>query len=93
MEQPLSACCTNWSFISGPQSKASLNLQAVRLSLIHLFFFCLFVVVNCGNPADLTNGAFSYVNKPADNNYQSVITYRCNEPYYHIVTGTGGGES
>ncbi|XP_009460082.1 PREDICTED: complement C1r subcomponent [Nipponia nippon] len=47
-------------------------------------------IVNCGNPTDLTNGAFSYVNKPANNNYQSVIAYRCNEPYYHIVTGTGG---
>jgi len=48
--------------------------------------------VNCGSPPGLTNGAFSYVNKHADNNYQSVITYQCNEPYYHIVTGAGGGE-
>ncbi|PKK30456.1 complement component 1, r subcomponent [Columba livia] len=47
-------------------------------------------IVNCGNPTDLTNGAFSYVNKPANNSYLSVITYQCNEPYYHIVTGTGG---
>uniref|UniRef100_A0A8V0ZVU6 Complement C1r n=1 Tax=Gallus gallus TaxID=9031 RepID=A0A8V0ZVU6_CHICK len=48
------------------------------------------VVVNCGSPAKLTNGIFSYVNKPANNTYQSVITYQCNEPYYHIVTRGGG---
>ncbi|OXB60465.1 hypothetical protein ASZ78_000756 [Callipepla squamata] len=47
-------------------------------------------IVNCGSPAKLTNGIFSYVNKPANNTYQSVITYQCNEPYYHIVTGAGG---
>ncbi|NXN16485.1 C1R protein, partial [Indicator maculatus] len=47
-------------------------------------------IVDCGNPAELPNGAFSYVNTPANNEYQSVITYQCNEPYYHIVTRTGG---
>ncbi|XP_025936151.1 complement C1r subcomponent [Apteryx rowi] len=47
-------------------------------------------IVNCGNPTELANGAFSYVNKPASNSYQSVITYQCNEPYYHIVTRKGG---
>lgn len=47
-------------------------------------------IVNCGSPAKLTNGIFSYVNKPANNTYQSVITYQCNEPYYHIVTRGGG---
>ncbi|NXL14786.1 C1R protein, partial [Setophaga kirtlandii] len=47
-------------------------------------------VVNCGSPKNLTNGAFSYIKEPANNEYQSVISYRCNEPYYHIVTGTGG---
>ncbi|NXI35182.1 C1R protein, partial [Galbula dea] len=47
-------------------------------------------IVNCGNPADLTNGAFSYANEPANNSYQSVITYRCNQPYYYMVTGSGG---
>uniref|UniRef100_A0A8B9Q597 complement subcomponent C1r n=1 Tax=Apteryx owenii TaxID=8824 RepID=A0A8B9Q597_APTOW len=46
-------------------------------------------IVNCGNPTELANGAFSYVNKPASNSYQSVITYQCNEPYYHIVTRKG----
>lgn len=49
--------------------------------------------MNCGSPKNLTNGAFSYIKEPANNEYQSVISYRCNEPYYHIVTGTGGGES
>ncbi|KAF2981686.1 hypothetical protein EK904_001149, partial [Melospiza melodia maxima] len=48
-------------------------------------------VVNCGSPENMTNGAFSYLKEPANNEYQSVIAYRCNEPYYHIVTGTGGG--
>ncbi|XP_063004602.1 complement C1r subcomponent [Melospiza melodia melodia] len=47
-------------------------------------------VVNCGSPENMTNGAFSYLKEPANNEYQSVIAYRCNEPYYHIVTGTGG---
>ncbi|XP_058680210.1 complement C1r subcomponent [Ammospiza caudacuta] len=47
-------------------------------------------VVNCGSPKNMTNGAFSYLKEPANNEYQSVIAYRCNEPYYHIVTGTGG---
>ncbi|NWZ73851.1 C1R protein, partial [Acrocephalus arundinaceus] len=47
-------------------------------------------VVNCGSPKNLTNGVFSYINESANNEYQSVISYRCNEPYYHIVTGRGG---
>ncbi|NXR32910.1 C1R protein, partial [Zosterops hypoxanthus] len=47
-------------------------------------------IVNCGNPKTLANGVFSYVNESANNEYQSVISYQCNEPYYHIVTGTGG---
>nr|XP_014121870.1 complement C1r subcomponent isoform X1 [Zonotrichia albicollis] len=47
-------------------------------------------VVNCGSPKNVTNGAFSYLKEPANNEYQSVIAYQCNEPYYHIVTGTGG---
>ncbi|KAI6080013.1 Complement C1r subcomponent isoform X2 [Aix galericulata] len=47
-------------------------------------------IVKCDNPAELTNGVFNYVNKPANNNYQSVIEYQCNEPYYHIVTRGGG---
>ncbi|NXG96518.1 C1R protein, partial [Loxia leucoptera] len=47
-------------------------------------------VVNCGSPKTLSNGAFSYLKQPANNEYQSVISYRCNEPYYHIVTGSGG---
>ncbi|NWW55687.1 C1R protein, partial [Ifrita kowaldi] len=47
-------------------------------------------IVNCGSPKNLANGVFSYVSESANNEYQSVISYRCNEPYYHIVTGTGG---
>ncbi|XP_074839721.1 complement C1r subcomponent-like [Carettochelys insculpta] len=47
------------------------------------------VVVNCGDPKNLTNGAFSYVKEHRNNNYQSVITYRCNEPYYSMETNRG----
>ncbi|NXU37030.1 C1R protein, partial [Drymodes brunneopygia] len=47
-------------------------------------------IVNCGSPKNLTNGLFTYVTESANNEYQSVILYQCNEPYYHIVTGTGG---
>ncbi|XP_044857076.1 complement C1s subcomponent-like isoform X2 [Mauremys mutica] len=46
-------------------------------------------IVSCDDPKDLTNGAFSYVSEHGNNNYQSVITYRCEEPYYHIVTNSG----
>ncbi|TFK04119.1 transmembrane protein 198-like protein [Platysternon megacephalum] len=45
-------------------------------------------IVNCGEPKNLTNGAFSYVSEHGNNNYQSVITYRCKEPYYRIVKGS-----
>ncbi|KAF4804855.1 Complement C1r subcomponent [Turdus rufiventris] len=47
-------------------------------------------IVNCGSPKNLTNGVFSYVTESANNEYESVITYQCNEPYYQIVTGPGG---
>uniref|UniRef100_A0A8C3Y4P1 complement subcomponent C1r n=1 Tax=Catharus ustulatus TaxID=91951 RepID=A0A8C3Y4P1_CATUS len=46
-------------------------------------------IVDCGSPKNLTNGVFSYVTESANNEYQSVISYQCNEPYYQIVTGTG----
>ncbi|XP_039341747.1 complement C1s subcomponent-like [Mauremys reevesii] len=45
-------------------------------------------IVSCGDPKNLTNGAFSYVSEHGNNNYQSVITYQCEEPYYHIVTNS-----
>ncbi|XP_067401987.1 complement C1r subcomponent [Emydura macquarii macquarii] len=43
-------------------------------------------IVNCGDPKNLTNGAFSYAIEDRNNEYQSVITYQCREPYYRIVT-------
>ncbi|XP_003223791.2 complement C1r subcomponent [Anolis carolinensis] len=46
-------------------------------------------IVNCGKPRILKNGAFDYVSQKRNNNYQSVVTYRCNAPYYHLVTNTG----
>ncbi|XP_044305612.1 complement C1r subcomponent isoform X2 [Varanus komodoensis] len=46
-------------------------------------------IVNCGEPAKLLNGAFDYVSQPKNNNYQSTIRYRCNEPYYHMVPRMG----
>ncbi|XP_065428854.1 complement C1r subcomponent-like [Chrysemys picta bellii] len=46
-------------------------------------------IVSCGDPKNLTNGAFNYVIKHGNNYYQSVITYRCKEPYYRIVTNSG----
>ncbi|KAH1186119.1 hypothetical protein KIL84_018868 [Mauremys mutica] len=49
-------------------------------------------IVSCGDPKNLTNGAFSYVSEHGNNNYQSVITYRCEKPYYHIVKGSVCGK-
>nr|XP_005312091.1 complement C1r subcomponent [Chrysemys picta bellii] len=46
-------------------------------------------IVSCGDPKNLTNGAFNYVSEHGNNYYQSVITYRCKEPYYRIVTNSG----
>nr|XP_042702107.1 complement C1r subcomponent-like isoform X5 [Chrysemys picta bellii] len=46
-------------------------------------------IVSCGHPKNLTNGAFNYVSEHGNNYYQSVITYRCEEPYYRIVTNSG----
>ncbi|XP_034644563.1 complement C1s subcomponent-like isoform X1 [Trachemys scripta elegans] len=46
-------------------------------------------IVSCGDPKNLTNGAFSYVSEHGNNYYQSVITYRCEEPYYRIGTNSG----
>ncbi|XP_065273906.1 complement C1r-B subcomponent-like [Emys orbicularis] len=45
-------------------------------------------IVSCGDPEKLTNGAFNYVSEHGNNYYQSVITYRCEEPYYRIVTNS-----
>lgn len=45
-------------------------------------------IVNCGKPQNLINGAFDYVSQQS-NEYQSVVKYRCREPYYHLVSSTG----
>uniref|UniRef100_A0A8C0FYK8 complement subcomponent C1r n=1 Tax=Chelonoidis abingdonii TaxID=106734 RepID=A0A8C0FYK8_CHEAB len=58
-------------------------------SLLHSSFLLFHRIVNCGDPKNLTNGAFNYVSEHGNNNYQSVITYRCKEPYYRIVTNRG----
>ncbi|XP_054858631.1 complement C1r subcomponent isoform X2 [Eublepharis macularius] len=49
-------------------------------------------IVNCGEPKVLTNGIIEHVSSPRDNNYQSIVRYRCNEPYYHMVARSGTGE-
>ncbi|XP_075759662.1 complement C1s subcomponent-like [Pelodiscus sinensis] len=49
------------------------------------------VVVSCGDPKNLTNGAFHYVREPEKNNYQAEVTYQCNQPYYRMVTHRGNG--
>ncbi|TFJ95815.1 glyceraldehyde-3-phosphate dehydrogenase [Platysternon megacephalum] len=48
-------------------------------------------IVSCGDLENLTNGAFNYVSEHGNNYYQSAITYRCEEPYYRIVTNRGSG--
>lgn len=89
LEQALFAHCPDCDHIMTPYAQTC--RQSVFDSCLLFFFFV--VVVNCGSPKNLTNGVFSYLNESANNEYQSVISYQCNEPYYHIVTGTGGGES
>ncbi|XP_061492651.1 complement C1r subcomponent [Rhineura floridana] len=46
-------------------------------------------IVNCGGPKILDNGAFDYGTEPRINNYLSVVTYRCNEPYYRLLNKGG----
>ncbi|XP_063150728.1 complement C1r subcomponent [Candoia aspera] len=46
-------------------------------------------IVNCGEPKLLKNGAFNFMSATKNNNYQSVIKYRCNEPYYSLLTNPG----
>lgn len=48
-------------------------------------------IVNCGDPKNLTNGAFHYVREPGKNDYQAEVTYQCNQPYYRMVTHRGNG--
>ncbi|XP_007420464.1 complement C1r subcomponent [Python bivittatus] len=48
-------------------------------------------IVNCGEPKFLKNGAFNFVSSTKNNNYQSVIKYRCNEPYYRLLNNPGKG--
>ncbi|NXP50868.1 C1R protein, partial [Heliornis fulica] len=82
-------CKTGYNLIEGNQKLQSFTAVCQADGTWHQSIpHC--EIVNCGTPTNLTNGAFSYVDKPADDNYQSVIQYRCNEPYYQIVTGTGG---
>ncbi|XP_048360465.1 complement C1r subcomponent [Sphaerodactylus townsendi] len=49
-------------------------------------------IVNCGDPKLLTNGDIKYISTSGINIYQSVVRYRCNEPYYQMVTSNGTGE-
>uniref|UniRef100_U3JPU1 complement subcomponent C1r n=1 Tax=Ficedula albicollis TaxID=59894 RepID=U3JPU1_FICAL len=83
------SCKTGYSLMEGDQKLTSFTAVCQADGTWHKPMpHC--EIVNCGSPRSLTNGVFSYVSDSANNEYQSVISYRCNEPYYHIVTGTGG---
>ncbi|XP_053146763.1 complement C1r subcomponent [Hemicordylus capensis] len=46
-------------------------------------------IVNCGEPKPLSNGAFDYISRAKNNNYESAVQYHCNEPYYKLFSNMG----
>lgn len=50
---------------------------------------CLSAVIDCGEPKTLLNGGFEFVSG-FHNQYQSVIKYRCNHPFYALLGGNEG---
>ncbi|XP_063055195.1 complement C1r subcomponent-like [Engraulis encrasicolus] len=39
-------------------------------------------IIDCGDPMHLMNGNITFISEVKENQYRSVIEYRCNEPYY-----------
>lgn len=50
---------------------------------------CLSAVIDCGEPKTLLNGGFEFVSG-FENQYQSVIKYHCNHPFYGLLGGNEG---
>lgn len=50
---------------------------------------CLSAVIDCGEPKTLLNGGFEFVSG-FENQYQSVIKYHCNHPFYALLGGNEG---
>lgn len=57
------------------------------------FHWCLSLflsaVINCGEPKTLLNGGVRQVSG-RDNQYQSIVQYYCNEPFYAFFGGVNG---
>ncbi|XP_034029542.1 uncharacterized protein LOC117513470 [Thalassophryne amazonica] len=43
-------------------------------------------IIDCGEPQPLLNGGVTFISG-VENQYQSVIQYHCNEPFYHLPGG------
>uniref|UniRef100_A0A6I8S4A6 complement subcomponent C1r n=1 Tax=Xenopus tropicalis TaxID=8364 RepID=A0A6I8S4A6_XENTR len=46
-------------------------------------------IVTCEDPPVLTNGQYTFLTAPGRLEYRSAIQYRCNAPYYNMVTPNG----
>lgn len=51
--------------------------------------FCSSAVIDCGEPEPLLNGGVTF-QSGVQNQYLSVIQYRCNEPFYLLLGGENG---
>lgn len=61
-------------------------------SIIHCFIvslFCSSAVIDCAQPKSLLNGGFEYLSG-FQNQYQSVIKYHCNNPFYAMLEDKNG---
>lgn len=56
------------------------------------FFFLSRAVIDCGEPKPLLNGGVIFLSG-FDNQYQSVIKYYCDEPFYTLFGGPNGETS
>lgn len=60
------------------------NIQKIDMSL-----FCSSAVIDCGEPKALLNGGVTFLSG-FQNQYRSVVQYRCNEPFYSLLGGVNG---